>query len=174
MKSFFNNAHQYVTANFKGEMDYVECRRFPDMTIHDFFMEYVYVVLNTGMKNQIAEKIFCELKETGDVNVVRHKGKQKAIREATRNCRKWFEELKNAPDKLVYLESLPFIGPITKYHLARNLGLDYAKPDRHLVRLAQKFGCKSVQSMCEELAQISGLRIGTVDVVLWRYCNMQG
>jgi len=29
-----------------------------------------------------------------------------------------------------------------------------------------------VQSMCERLASGSGRRVGTVDVVLWRACNL--
>lgn len=74
---------------------------------------------------------------------------------------------------IVYLDSLPMIGPITKYHLARNIGLDYAKPDRHLIRLAEKFGYPDIQVMCTKLSAYSGWRIGTVDVILWRYCNMQ-
>ena len=74
------------------------------------------------------------------------------------------------------METLPWIGPITKYHLARNLGIDVAKPDRHLVRLAKRFGYNEstgVQQMCEELAERTRDRIGVVDVVLWRYANLK-
>ena len=80
--------------------------------------------------------------------------------------------LQASNDKIEYLDSLPMIGPITKYHLARNLGIDCAKPDRHLVKLAKYFGYPSVQQMCEDISKESGYRIGTVDVILWRYCNM--
>ena len=67
------------------------------------------------------------------------------------------------------------IGPITKFHLARNIGIDCAKPDRHLVRIAERFGWKdNIQGMCVKLAAYSGWRIGTVDLILWRYCNMHG
>lgn len=171
---FFKTAEEYVKANFKSEMDYVEFRKFEDMTIHDFVIEYIYVVLNTGMKNQVAEKIFFKLKATGDLSLIHHLGKQKAIREVIQKSFTLFDYLKKAENKLAYLETLPFIGPVTKYHLARNLGLDYAKPDRHLEKLSKRFNYTSVQTMCAELAKESGYRIGTVDVILWRYSNMKG
>ena len=58
--------------------------------------------------------------------------------------------------------------------LAGNGRLEYAKPDRHLIRLAEKYGFNDVQAMCEYLAQLDNERIGVIDVVLWRYCNMTG
>jgi hypothetical protein len=51
------------------------------------------------------------------------------------------------------------------------MGIDCAKPDRHLQRLADRFGYSNVQTMCREIANESGYRIGTVDLILWRYCN---
>jgi len=80
--------------------------------------------------------------------------------------------MNNINEQLEYLKSLPWIGDITKYHLARNLGLDVAKPDRHLMRLAKIFKYDDVQKMCQDVAERSKDRIGTVDVVLWRYCNL--
>jgi hypothetical protein len=74
-------------------------------------------------------------------------------------------------DKIEYLESLSMIEPITKYPLARNMGIDCAKPYSHHRRLAVRFGYSDVQTICEEIAKESGYRIGTVDLILWRYCN---
>lgn len=76
--------------------------------------------------------------------------------------------------RTAYLETLPWIGKITKYHLARNLGIDVAKPDRHLMRLSEKFGFASVQEMCENISRKTGDRIGLVDLILWRDANLQG
>ena len=72
-------------------------------------------------------------------------------------------------DKLAFLESLPWIGGITKYHAAKNFGLQYAKPDVHLARLAEREGC-TAQQLCERLAGELGLRVASVDTVLWRAC----
>lgn len=146
------------------------------------------------MKNQIAEKIYHHFLEEYNPDVIGHPLKRKAVRLAMAEYPKWFEVLRESKDRIQYLDSLPMIGPITKYHLARNLGIDCAKPDRHLARLAQKFGFinhvgvrpqdltnkqavadmeQGVHRMCKALADFTGWRIGTVDVILWRYCNMQ-
>ena len=65
--------------------------------------------------------------------------------------------------------SLPWIGDITKYHLAKNLGANVAKPDRWLVRLADAEKT-TVDQLCRRLAIATGDRVATVDVVLWRAC----
>jgi hypothetical protein len=51
---------------------------------------------------------------------------------------KGFDSFKKALylDPLGVLQSLPYIGPVTCYHLAKNIGLQVAKPDHHLTRLA--------------------------------------
>ena len=72
-----------------------------------------------------------------------------------------------AGDKLAYLEALPWIGKITKYHVAKNFGLQYAKPDVHLQRLADTFKT-TPQVLCEEIAARTGYKVATVDTLLWR------
>lgn len=176
---FYHNAKRYVIGHgFKEEIDIVEQRTVEQQDATSFFFEYVFVVLNSGMKNQIAEKIYKRFLEEGTI-AIGHPGKRKAVEKALdgERYKRWWHHLKNVmtvSGKLNYLESLPWIGKITKYHLARNLGLDVAKPDRHLVRLADNFGYKDVQTMCEDIAERTGDRIGVVDVVLWRYMNLLG
>ena len=70
---------------------------------------------------------------------------------------------------LDFCDSLPWIGGITKYHLAKNFGAQVAKPDVHLVRLAEREGC-APQQLCERLAAATGWRVITVDTLLWRAC----
>ncbi len=174
---FFSNALDFCIKNgYEEEIDHVRTNYFDDSVEAKHFLNaFVYVVLNTGMKNQVAEKIYRELIDSGDLDKsVKHKGKHKAITLAFRNYETWFKELKQADDKVEYLGSLFFIGDITKYHLARNLGLDVAKPDRHLQRIADKFGYTDVQEMCKYISEITEERIGTVDVILWRFCNLTG
>lgn len=65
------------------------------------------------------------------------------------------------------IEALPGIGPITKYHLARNMGFDVIKPDRHLVRLAERFRFESPEAMCAYLSGLHDERIGVVDLILF-------
>jgi hypothetical protein len=64
---------------------------------------------------------------------------------------------------------MPWIGPTTKYHLAKNFGVDVAKPDVHLQRLADLEGV-TAQALCERLAETSPYHTRTVDLLLWRAC----
>ena len=177
LKEFFELAEQEViTQGFQQEIDLVEKRTFNDQTSGDFFREYVYVVCNSGMKNKVAEKIFQDYMWKG-IQAIKHSLKRKAILEAEKHFEEWFETLKvrvKHHRELEFLESLPHIGKITKYHLARNLGLDVAKPDRHLSRLADHFGFSDANHLCIGIySLIEGrCRVGTIDVILWRYCTL--
>lgn len=174
---FYNKAKAYVIEHdYSNEISVVKNRELKNLTAKQFLREYVYVVLNAGMRNQTAEKIYMEWLKHGS-DSVGHNGKRAAIKRAEHYYYDWygfFMGVHELEDQLMYLESLPWIGPITKYHLARNLGIDVAKPDRHLTKLAELMGFKDVQTMCDEVHRKTGERVGVVDVVLWRYCNLTG
>lgn len=53
-----------------------------------------------------------------------------------------------------FCETLPRVGGITKYHLAKNLGVDVAKPDVWLERVAAKSG-ETVHELCGRLSKQS-------------------
>ncbi len=79
------------------------------------------------------------------------------------------------------------MGPKTARHFARNLGIDCVKPDIWMDRLAYKYGfyendgkilypermCKSIQEQLPQFG-VPYYRIGTIDVILWRYCVLTG
>lgn len=145
-------------------------------TAEQFAKEAIFVICNSGMKHTVATRIFerCMVAiSTGDSvsTVFRHNGKAAAIDHVWADRSNLFcRFLATArEEQLAFLRSLPFVGDITKYHLAKNFGLDVAKPDVHLQRLADREGC-TVQSLCERLSKETGLRIATVDTVLWRAC----
>lgn len=81
---------------------------------------------------------------------------------------------------ICWVALLPFVGGVTlRYHFAKNLGVDCAKPDRWLCRLAgvpedwpheRRF--LAAMDVCRPLAAATGDRIATVDLVLWRACNL--
>lgn len=162
----------------KGYNNEIEwCKNIPSIETQDklyFFQEYCWVVVNSGMKNTVAKKIFKKFWNNGnfDFNIITHPNKKKAIKTIYNRLDFHFEHLKRSENKLKYLESLPHIGLITKYHLARNLGLNYAKPDRHLVRIASLFGYNDVQSFCKDVSDLSGDKIGVVDLVFWRFATL--
>ena len=70
------------------------------------------------------------------------------------------------------LSKLPLIGPVTSYHLAKNLGFDVVKRDRHLSRLAAGLGFESPETLCAEIGYEVGEPAAVVDIVLWRYCTL--
>ncbi len=71
-----------------------------------------------------------------------------------------------------FLQQLFFIGPVTSLHLAKNIGIPVAKPDRHLVNLAKELGYRDVQQLCSYIANITSEPIAVVDLVLWRYLTL--
>jgi hypothetical protein len=75
-------------------------------------------------------------------------------------------------DPIAVLETLPYLGPATARHLAKNIGFDLAKPDRHLTRLASAAGFQSPIGMCDVIAAFTGESVATVDSVLWRYATL--
>jgi hypothetical protein len=170
---FFKIAERYVKANKEYNIKLLEKQslKFENQTAIDFRNQFCYVTLSSGFKNSYAVKIYQQFIDCGlDINVINHPKKKIAIAQALSNYNDWFEKLQKTKDKIEYIDSLPMMGPITKYHLARNLGLDYAKPDVHLKRLVNRFSYSDVQIMCGELAKESGYRTGAVDYILWRYC----
>lgn len=146
----------------------------PPMDADDFAYEAIFVICNSGMKNTVARGIYqrcvAALQAGAPVFAVfKHPGKAAAIETIWRDREQLLASYLAAADKLANLEALPWIGGITKYHLAKNFGLQYAKPDVHLQRLADREGC-TAQALCERLAAEVGLRVATVDTVLWRAC----
>jgi hypothetical protein len=139
-----------------------------------FALEVIFVICNSGMKNTVARCIFervrkALLADRSASEAFGHKGKAAAIDYIWRHQERLCFEYAYADDKLAFAESLPWIGGITKYHVAKNFGADVAKPDVHLQRLADRDGC-TVQALCERLASELGLRVAAIDTVLWRAC----
>jgi hypothetical protein len=167
--------NRVVAAGYQQEIYYwQDLGTFESCAPEQFFSEYVWCVLNAGMKEQVARKIYDRFMFVGDLTTIGHLGKRAAIKRGIEEHAQWFRILQDIPDKIEYLQTLPWIGPITKYHLARNIGIDCVKPDRHLVKLAKYFGFESPLSMCIEIQRkISYERLGTIDYVLWRDCNLR-
>ena len=70
------------------------------------------------------------------------------------------------------LARLPYIGEITKFHIARNIGLiSCAKPDLHLCRWCKKITGRDDEAIVPIVTQALADRVsrkqGTVDFALW-------
>jgi len=166
---------ELIDRGFGNEIKWAENLQ-PCNSAIDFFAEYMWVVINSGLKAQIARIIYDRIvvamqKGKRPSEVFNHQGKAKAIECVFKDRDREFKAYQEASDKLSFLETLPWIGKITKYHLAKNLGLDFCKPDRHLVRIAKMYNT-TPDILCKRLAQETGDRIGTVDSVIWRSANL--
>lgn len=164
-----------IAEGYGDEIEWAQNVKAPE-TAEDFAGEAIWVILCSGMKEQIArkiqDKVFPALHAGIPVaNVFGHKGKAAAIDVIWRDRESLFHTLSISHDKVGFCLGIPWIGEITKWHLAKNLGVDCAKPDIHLSRLAKHYRTTPAR-LCADLAAASGDRIATVDVVIWRACNL--
>jgi len=143
-------------------------------TAYDFAAGAIYVIINGGMKNSVARPIYercmVALEATDSCKAVfGHPGKSAGIDLIWAERDRLFAEYLVAEDKVAFLQTLSWIGPVTKLHLAKNFGGDVAKPDVHLNRLAEAEGT-TAQALCERLGAEAGYRASTIDLILWRAC----
>jgi hypothetical protein len=146
----------------------------PPETADEFASAAVYVIANSGMSYPVAQHVYRRCmaalnRGSSARRVFGHKGKATAMNWIWRERERLFVEFQAAADKLEFCELLPWIGPTTKFHLAKDLGVDVAKPDVHLARLAKR-DRTTVDRLCARLATLTGYRRATIDTILWRAC----
>jgi hypothetical protein len=144
------------------------------LSAYQFATEAIYVIVNSGMRNSIArgiaERCIAALEATDSCKAAfGHPGKASGIDAIWADRERLYADYLAADDRVAFLQTLPWIGPITKFHLAKNFGGNFAKPDVHLNRLADAEGT-TAQALCERLAAESGYRAATIDLILWRAC----
>jgi hypothetical protein len=139
-----------------------------------FARETIFVIANSGMRHTVARGIFERVMKSLDRggsahDAFGHRGKAAAMDRIWAERDAMLAGFHAAADRLAYCETIPWIGGITKYHLAKNFGVDVVKPDVHLVRLANAFAT-SPDALCGHVAAATGWRLATVDTLLWRAC----
>lgn len=183
-----------IARGFGPEVDWQGSLCFEKVTESAFLAEAAWVVLSCGMREAIVRKSFSAVSEAfrwwesaariareadsciaGALKSFNHRGKITAIaRIASQIDDLGFGRLKGeiAVSGVTRLREFPFMGPATSYHLAKNIGMDVVKPDRHLLRIAAATGYPCPDSLCRDIAHAVGDRIAVVDVVLWRYATL--
>ena len=176
---------------YSDEVRWQESLSLANLDESHFLREYAWVVLNSGFKEAIIRKrfnfislCFCDWESGKSIaerervcvetafSVFRNRKKLEAITfTAKLIARDGFEGFSSSlrRDVALALRQLPYIGEVTSLHLAKNLGADVAKPDRHLVRLAARFGYSDAAAMCNDISAAMGDRISVTDLVLWRF-----
>jgi hypothetical protein len=162
-----------------------------DVTEEMFLRETAWVILNSGFRESVVRKHFSNISlcfcdwESASAILERADSCKRTARMVFRNERKLNAIVRCAEliaeegfdvfwkrvqaDPIRVLQSLPFIGKITVWHLAKNLGFGVAKPDRHLQRLAGVYGFADAHELCSEIAAKTGDLPSVIDAVLWRY-----
>lgn len=185
---------EVVTRGYNDEILWQASQNFEMVSECDLLRESAWVILCSGFRESVIRKkfgylslCFCDWQSAKEIvahkDVCRdtalksfgHMGKIDAIlRVAELVIEKGFAELKQEikMSPLGSLKRFPYIGDITAWHLAKNLGIPVAKPDRHLVRLANIMGYHDVQHFCGDVAEISGDAVQVVDIVFWRYATL--
>ncbi|MBA7686140.1 hypothetical protein ES703_94579 [subsurface metagenome] len=176
------------------EIEWQASLSFNNIEETDFLREHAWVALSAGMHESIIRRhfqrisrCFCDWQSARIIVEQEDKCRRLALRHFN-NHRKidgiietariinsfGFESYKEAIQRnpLQVLQSLPFVGPITRYHLAKNIGLPFAKPDRHLVRLANSVGYSDVQQFCKDISEHVDDSIPVIDIVLWRFATI--
>jgi len=187
----FRKAERFVRKNFPKDIDYSVEAIHPiildQMTKQDFYRQYAYVVYNSGFNNSVVEMKWPRLLQayrdfhvvyvskypaqvrSEAIEIIAHKGKVKAIIDAARTIRDldWPEFKEEVKTDFMTLKRFPYIANETVYHLARNMGFDVIKPDRHLKKMAARYELDPF-TMCNRIKDETGLSLHMIDTIIWR------
>ena len=191
---FYEAAKHYVVATgYSREIEWQTGLDINSFTETDLLREFAWVVLCSGFRESIVRRsfsfislCFCEWESAeiickyaqfcraGALARFGNRRKIDAIVEGAALVEAaGFPNLRQSiiAKPIETLQCFPYIGAITAHHLAKNLGLSTAKPDRHLQHLAALFGYETVLQLCSDVSAATGDSIKVVDIVLWRFAE---
>lgn len=181
---FFCKARNVVIMHgYSPEIEWCQNRYFENITPEEFLQQYIFAVFSSsGLNNSIVNRQmdrFNDAVRNGEnaFDTIPNRRMKQAVMEMWLKYEQVFSELKRRTTddfKIEYLATLRQIGKKEKYHLARNLGIDCVKPDIHMERLAEQWGYNTPLGLALEIQKYDNDRLGVIDVILWRYCNLTG
>ena len=180
-----------LASGFAPEIMWQKTLRIQELTEVDLLRECAWVILSSGMRESVVRtkfpcigQAFFDWASAQEIVLhsdhcirtalpfFRHERKIEAIAQSAQIIySKGFEVLRDeiACDPIGTLQQFPYIGPATSFHMAKNIGLPFAKPDRHLCRLAALSGYERASDLCRAIADYIGDPVSVVDIVLWRF-----
>jgi hypothetical protein len=183
-----------VRVESKGLDDNILADAYPNFTERDLLRELAWVVLCSGFREKVIRKHFWKISicfldwcsaaaikthakicvDTA-LDVFRSRPKLEAIAQSAAlidaaGVESVQKEIRQNP--IEALQRFPFIGNVTAFHLAKNLGFNFAKPDRHLQRISTEHGYSNVQEFCAAVAEAVGDSVRNSDTLLWRISEM--
>lgn len=194
---FYKAAKRYVLAHgYAAELAWQDSLELASFTESDLLREASWVILCSGFREAVVRRSFdfislcfcdwesasaiCKYAEHCEATALTRFANRRKIRAIIETARLveqiGFEKFKLSvmADPVESLRFLPFIGEITSFHLAKNLGFPASKPDRHLQRLASVLGYGGAGDLCLGLSNMSGDSVQVVDSVLWRFAERNG
>jgi hypothetical protein len=190
--------NEVIRRGYSYEMLWQDSRELTQLCEQDFLRETAWVIYCSGFREQTVRRVFdflslafCDFESASEIvsNADKcveaamlgfaNRQKHSAVVEVARIVDDLgFEAFKHrlliATDPVRELRRFPYIGPVTAFHLAKNIGCDVAKPDRHLVALGARLGFDDVHSMCARISELAGDPVKVVDIVLWRHVEQIG
>lgn len=194
--TYYEQAKKFTLEFYSETYTRILETKFAEVSLERFFREYVWTVHTSGFSAKAVSKFWDPLIKAYESPwsidtmaldeiiarvspVVNNPSKIKSVwdtsKQLIRGYHQWgWDEYKylscRTPDLLTQFNH---IGPITKYHLARNIGLlDFVKPDLHLERMAKFWGYSSPLAMCQDARDDAPL--GLRDLVLWQTASTFG
>lgn len=190
----------FIAKNFINENGYAEEALLHDSISYDeicereFLNEAAWVILNSGMRESIIRKIYpsiseafchwdipellkneprCKKKALGAFNNIK---KIEAIFFIAKDIQaRGINQVKSdiKSQGIAKIQDYPFMGKATSFHFAKNIGIETAKPDRHLLRIARAAGYCSPELLCQEIAYETGEKVSVVDLIFWRFATIE-
>src|ERR1017187_8645602 len=179
---------------FGSEIIWQKTVRIEELTEAVLLRECAWVILSSGMREAVVRRKFSTISEaffnwTSAQQIVwynydcvrsallcfRHEPKIRAIAQTAAIIHeKGFGAVREEIDRdpIAALRQFPYIGPTTSFHIAKNIGLSVAKPDRHMCRLAALTGYDQPADLCSTIAEYVGDPVSVVAIVLWRFATM--
>ncbi|MCB0713829.1 MAG: hypothetical protein KDD67_15990 [Ignavibacteriae bacterium] len=193
-KAYYIAKYSLLEAGYADEIDWQYTVSLEHLTEDVFLREAAWVILSSGMREAVVRKKFPLISQAffhwEDIEaIVEHQefccstalqyfnnpAKINAIVSIALHIRdhSFHCVLEALVDKgIEYLQDFPFIGPVTSYHLAKNIGFPLAKPDRHLCRIANELGYDCVQTLCSDISDLTEEPIPVIDLILWRFATL--
>lgn len=184
-----------ISEGYANEIDWQAEREIKVFTESEFLCEAAWVILNSGMRESIIRTRFPSIRsafrdfESAKMIV---ENREQCIRDASKAfrhskklaaiisiaCRIYLDGFGPVRTSTLihgakFLSTFDYLGPATSLHLAKNLGLDVAKPDRHLKRVAEATGFSSVDDLCMAVSNLAGDSKAVVDIVIWRFATLR-
>jgi hypothetical protein len=190
---FYARALRYVRREHPDTLAWAKRltpKTFRRMKASTFLTQYVWCVYAAGFRVAVLDRKFPALRTAfadfdlprlarmrstrAALRVIGHERKAESVlRGARAIAAEGFSRFKKRVRKEgpVALAALPGIGPITKDHLARNIGLaNVAKDDIWIRRVRTALGFSDKEKFAARLAARFHHRPGVIDVVIWLYC----